>query len=168
VGRFLAVITVFCSLSGCKQAARTPNTQAPTKLALSPTDRNQAFDENFTGRWEFVRGLRDGRFRGASARSFHTGSTLSFIFTGNRFRVYGVTGPRGGDGVLSIVGAPTTLISFYSPKKHTHALLYTSPVLSQGAHAAAIVVSGSHERLSHGNYVNIDGIEIENPKVVRR
>ncbi len=154
-------------LAGCSQHAaprKRPPAQLPRIFALTENGQARGFDENYSGRWEFVRNLRDGRFRGTSARSFHTGDSLSFIFAGSRFRVYGVTGPKGGDGVLSIVGAPTTLISFYSPVKRTHALLYTSPRLPNGVHAAAIVVAGSHEPKSHGAYVNIDSVEIENVK----
>lgn len=165
--RSCAVISVLLSVSACKHAVTAPPVAKPAVLAVTANGRNQAFDENFSGRWEFVRGRRDGRFRGTSARSFHTGDSLSFIFSGNRFRIYGVTGPKGGDGVLSIVGAPTTLISFYSPKKHTHALVYTSPFLSDGVHAAAIVVAGSHEPRSRGTYVNVDGLQIENPRTLR-
>ncbi len=167
--RWCAVIAVVLSVNACKHAVTAPPTATatPPVLAVTVTGRTQAFDENFSGRWEIVHGRRDGRFRGTSARSFHTGDSLSFIFSGNRFRMYGVTGPKGGDGVLSIVGAPTTLISFYSPKKHTHALVYTSPFLSDGVHAAAIVVAGSHEPRSRGTYVNVDGLQIENPRTLR-
>lgn len=165
--RWYMASAVLLSLSACKHSVATTPTPAPAVFAVAAPGRDRTFEENFSGRWEIVRGRHDGRFRGTSARSFHTGDSLSFIFAGNRFRLYGVTGPKGGDGVLSIVGAPTTLISFYTPKKRTHVLLYTSPLLSDGAHAAAIVVSGSHEARSHGNYVNIDGLEIENPRKVR-
>lgn len=165
--RWCAASAVVFSFSACKHTVARPPIPTPAVIAVAAAGRDVAFDENFSGRWETVRGRRDGRLRGTSARSFHTGDSLSFIFAGNGFRLYGVTGPKGGDGVLSVVGAPTTLVSFYAARKHTHALLYTSPQLSDGVHAAAIVVSGSHEPRSHGNYVNVDGIEIQNPRKLR-
>ncbi len=112
----------------------------------------------FVGRWEFAHDRRDGRFEGASARSFNVGDTLHTRFTGKHLRIYGVTGPNGGYGLLNVDGK-YNIVNFYSPAKRTHALLYANWGLSRGIHSIALSIQSSHDRRSRGTYVNVDDVE---------
>ncbi len=112
----------------------------------------------YRGRWEFPHNRLDGRFEGASARSFHIGDTLSARFEGKKLHIYGVTGPKGGYGLLRVDGTHNVL-NFYSAVKRTHALLYANSTLSAGVHNVAISVAPSYDLRSSGRYVNIDEVE---------
>ena len=114
----------------------------------------------FGGHWEVVRGRNDGRFDGASARSFHAGDTLELSVKGTGFRIFGVTGPTGGHAVVLVGNQPDRTIDFYSAVKHVHVLLYTSPTFRFGPHEAAVVVVPERDKRSRGNYVNIDTVEV--------
>jgi hypothetical protein len=119
--------------------------------------------EQFTydGKWERVRGRKDGRSFGTSARSHHASDSATLRFKGTQVRLYGVLGKKGGFGTLLLDGAlvPDT-VSFYAPRVRTNALIYTSPTLSDGMHTLVIQVGGVMEKNSRGDYVNIDGAEV--------
>jgi galactosylceramidase len=114
----------------------------------------------FNGHWEVVHGRTDGRFAGASARSFHPGDSLEFTVDGSGFRIFGVTGPTGGHAVVLLADRAPHTIDFYSPAKRTHVLLYTSPALPPGDHTAAVVIVPKRDPQSLGNYVNIDVVDV--------
>ena len=112
------------------------------------------------GHWEVVRDHADGRFEGASVRSFHPGDVLAVRVAGVGFRIYGVTGPTGGRAVVVVNDTPLRTIDFYSPAKHTDVLLYASRPMPSGNYVVDLVVAPMHDRDSHGTYVNIDKVEI--------
>jgi hypothetical protein len=114
----------------------------------------------FIGHWQVVHGRTDGRFGGASARSFHPGDVVELHFAGTGFRVFGVTGPTGGHAVVVIAGQPDHTIDFYSPAKHTHVELYAARSLFAGQHDAALIVAPQRDDVSRGNYVNVDSVEV--------
>ena len=117
------------------------------------------FRLHYHGRWEHVHGYRDGRDLGTSSRTPYFGDGVSSTFEGQQLRIYGVTGPNGGHGVVEIDGTThTATLNFYSAKKQTHVLIYQSPRLSPGLHVFALIASGSPH--PHRAYVNIDDIEI--------
>lgn len=114
----------------------------------------------YTGHWQFVSGRNDGRFEGRSARSYVSGDNVSFAFTGTRLRIFGVTGPAGGMGVLMLGREQRAMIDFYSPQNRAHVVVYTSPPLSNGRHVVTLVVAGRHDARSRGDYINVDQIEV--------
>lgn len=117
---------------------------------------------HYSGHWERVRGRHDGRDEGTSTRSFHVGDNFAVAFDGYRLRVYGIVGPKGGHGIIGIDDVPTmSTLEFFAPVKRTHVLLYTSPVLADGFHVAAVIVDSRRNRLSRGGYVNVDSVAIE-------
>jgi hypothetical protein len=113
---------------------------------------------SYAGRWEFVHHPRDGRTMNRSARSYHAGDTLTLLYDGEGFRLYGISGPNGGVGTVVLPGQPPAQISFYAPGRHAHVLMYASPPLKPGVHSAAIVVT--RPRLKRRGYVNIDEVQV--------
>ncbi|HEY8315113.1 MAG TPA: hypothetical protein VIG51_13210 [Candidatus Baltobacteraceae bacterium] len=156
VPRLCALLGLLCILQGC----------APKTTALAATNRGLGLGRyHYAGKWQFVHHMADGRWNGSSARSFGVGSSVSVAFSGDRVRVYGVLGRKGGYGMLTIDRrVRNARLNFYAPAKRTSALVYSSPPLGPGDHALAIVVAGSHDRRSRGTYVNLDGVEVENTK----
>jgi hypothetical protein len=111
----------------------------------------------FDGHWEIVRGRHDGRFGDASARSFHPGDAMIMQLSGTGFRIFGITGPNGGRGIVLLADRPDREIDFYSPYKRTDVVVYTSP---PGRYRfAALVVARTHDARSRGTYVNVDNVE---------
>ena len=117
----------------------------------------------YTGRWEVVRDVADGRYAGGSVRSYHPWDSLNFVADGRSLRIYGVTGPTGGRAVVAVAGLSDTVVDFFSPQKQTHVLVYASPPLEPGPHAVALIVTSSRDPESHGNYVNVDRITVDQP-----
>lgn len=117
---------------------------------------------HYTGRWEHLRAMHDGRAGGTSTRSPFLGSSFAIAFRGRRFRVYGVTGPNGGHGVLALDrNVKTAILDFYSPRKRTRVLLYSSPRLNAALHSVSVIVDGTRDRASRGTYVNVDSVQID-------
>ena len=115
---------------------------------------------HFMGHWQQVRGVHDGRFKGASVRSFHAGDGMTAEVRAKAMRFYGVRGPTGGKALLLIDNARRVVIDFYAPRKQTRALLFATPALGEGLHVADLIVLGTHDRRSRGSYVNLDSIEL--------
>ncbi len=107
-----------------------------------------------------MHGRSDGRFAGASARSFHPGDVVELHFAGTGFRVFGVTGPTGGHAVVVVAGQPDRTVDFYSPQKRTHVAVCTVTALFGGQHDAALIVAPQRDDTARGNYVNIDSVEV--------
>jgi hypothetical protein len=117
---------------------------------------------HYGGHWERVKRRYDGRDEGTSSRSFHVGDNFAVVFDGYRLRVYGVVGPNGGHGIIGIDDLATmATLEFFAPVKRTHVLLYTSPMLNDGFHVAAVIVDPGRNRRSRGSYVNVDSVAIE-------
>jgi hypothetical protein len=112
----------------------------------------------YSGHWEFVRGRHDGRFAGESARSFHAGDALTLIYQGEAFRVFGVTGPNGGQGEIIIPGMTPQTVDFRSARRRTHVLIYASPPATPGVHSAGLVVTRAGDGLR--GYVNVDEVQV--------
>lgn len=89
---------------------------------------------SYAGRWDFVHGNFDGRLDGQSARSFHPDDDVTLFFNGRRLRIFGITGPTGGTASVSLGdGSAEQTISFYADKKHAHALIYSSGLMTPGS-----------------------------------
>ncbi len=126
-------------------------------LAAGPRGSMQMY---LDGHWEIVRQHADGRFKGASVRSFHPGDVLAVDLNGAAFRIYGVTGPTGGHAVVVMEKTPIAMLDFYSPVKRTDVLLYASPPFPAGRYAVDLVVATTRNPRSRGTYVNVDKVEV--------
>ena len=112
----------------------------------------------FTGHWELVRNRADGRFDGSSSRSFHVGDTMTLIFTGRRFYIYGIRGRNGGKGEMLISGRTPQTVDFRAATKQVHRLVFDSGDLPGTVQAATLSVLQPDGR-PHG-YVNVEEVEI--------
>jgi hypothetical protein len=103
-----------------------------------------------------------GDFDGSITTSDTAGDTLTLSFTGDQVQLYGSRDANGGLGEVSIDGVPLTTVSWYmyqvSPSTaFGDTVLYTSPVLSEGAHTLTVTVTGT-PGLGGGAWVNVDRI----------
>ncbi len=115
-------------------------------------------DVRYAGKWEFISHRGDGRFQGESARSFHSGDSITVVFSGSRLRIYGIRGRNGGMATVVVPSKSAAQINFYAPVKQTHVLLYDSGPLKGAIQTAGIVVTAPPPPRRVG-YVNIDELE---------
>lgn len=168
VRRRLAAIALLTMTSACG-SPKPPSAPPTTVTVIDDAQTGAGLDRfDFIGRWEHVHGIRDGRTDGTSARSEYPGDSFVIAFSGYRFRLYGVTGPNGGRGILDLdKNGRNVKLNFRSPRKRAHALLYTSPVLAQGLHAIAVLVDVPWSRSAARAYVNIDSLEVDSHDVAQ-
>jgi hypothetical protein len=141
-------------LAACMQ--RDPQGRA---VQFDDSSFGQSWDHlAYTGHWEHMRGLRDGRADGTSSRSRFPGDSVVVPFQGSIVRVYGVRGPNGGDASIGIDGRYYGVATFFAPDKQVRALVFQSPQLREGPHILALVVERP-ARAARG-YVNIDQVEV--------
>jgi hypothetical protein len=152
---WLAAVTM---VAACAPA----HTQPARAISIDDARVGQALNHiDYTGTWEHVGGRADGRFRGTSTRSRNAGDAIVVPFDGVLLHLFGVRGPNGGSAVVAIDGQYVGTADFYAPQKHTHVLVFASPLLTPGTHTLGIVVHGDPSG-SKRVYVNIDEVEVLN------
>jgi hypothetical protein len=113
----------------------------------------------YVGKWEHVRGRRDGRYNGTSSRSYRPGDSASIFFFGRRFGLHGVVGPGGGPATLAIDSQLHT-ISFFSRVKRA-STVYLSAAMPEGPHSVVVVVGVKPKDIAPTGFVNIDYARID-------
>jgi hypothetical protein len=167
LGIALALAVACCSCAGKSDSgsAASPGApraaQSPRKVVvLSALHRgNWPSSILFTGHWELVRNRADGRFDGSSSRSFHAGDTMTLIFAGRRFCIYGIRGKNGGTGEILISGRSPETIDFHAASKEVHQLVFDSGELPGRVQTASLSVVSPPDGRPHG-YVNVEDVEI--------
>lgn len=151
-------------------ASPTPRpTQEPTpnpKPTLAPHRTLTTIDDEpgsgfvYEGGWQQVAGATDGRSRGTSSRSFHSGSRATLTFEGTGITLYGVRGPTGGRAIISIDNGETVAsVSFFASRKQTNASVFAAARLAPGRHR--ITISVAPPESPSRRYVNLDGAIVE-------
>lgn len=137
-----------------------PALSQPTSLLrMSTTIAYNGLNKiGYYGKWETVTGRHDGRFLGRSARSYRSNDCITLIFQGSRLRIYGVTGRKGGQGLVVMPPLEPQHITFRSANKNSHHLMYDSGLLPDGIHSASVIVDGSDTRTR--GYVNLDEFDV--------
>ncbi|WP_261558747.1 glycosyl hydrolase [Frankia tisae] len=87
------------------------------------------------------------------------GAVVTIRFTGTQINVYGVKGWANGFGTFRIDGAQPAVTDTYAPDS-TVTLLYTSNVLTAGAHTLTYTNDGHRNATSTGNNIGFDRAEI--------
>lgn len=129
-------------------------------LRVDDASTGQSVDHfSYRGQWEHTRDRNDGRYKGTSSRSRHSGDSVVLPFDGSVVRIYGIRGANGGNAAIGIDGQYYGMADFFSPRKQVHALVFESPPLRDGTHALGLVVRGD-VRTSHHAYVNIDEVQV--------
>lgn len=143
-------------LNACASGSASPN----RTLIVDDAQQGQSLAHvAYSGRWEHLRGRRDGRFDGTSSRSYYARASLVVPFSGSAVRVYGVRGPNGGNAAIAIDGRYYGSANFFAPRKQVHALVFESPQLHRTVHTLGLLVRGDTTG-SHRAYVNLDSIEV--------
>ncbi|GAC1544673.1 MAG: hypothetical protein NVS2B17_26080 [Candidatus Velthaea sp.] len=164
----MAAVFTVCLLGRQPIAARrvpSPVASANARAAIVPgvvVAASQTGTElgkfSYRGRWERVKNARDGRIFGSSSRTSNRGSSVSFTFIGRVVSIYGVRGPGGGHGIVTVDRSRPVRVDFYAPTKNASATIFRSPILRGGKHTVRIVaLADIRDRAHRSSFVNISG-----------
>lgn len=153
----LAVLSHSSDEAATRSGARLPSGPVAFKRVDDAPAGIGGSGFSYSGSWEHLKNMYDGRSNGTSSRAYRIGAVASFGFIGRRLKLYGVKGPNGGYAELRIDGDTYGLLRFYAPHKQTGKVIYLSPLLPAGRHAVAIIVAAAPGGLPKRRFVNLDG-----------
>jgi hypothetical protein len=126
--------------------------------AVQGTGQNQI---SYSGAWSHVTNTTiPNAFDGTVSIDGTTNDFVTIAFTGTQIKFY--TGERNNRGIaaVSIDGGAETNVDLFSAADAGNVLVYTSPVLTAGAHTFKVRVTGTHDASSSGTIVCIDRFDI--------
>jgi len=136
---------------------QTPKPKPPVWKRFEQTSSAVAF----WGTWTLK---REASLSGGSYRYTHsTVARAMLTMRGTRVRWIGKRGPTFGRAYVSIDGGTAVLIDLYSSKVLYKQTLWTSGVLSAGAHTVRIRPTGTHNARATGHYVGVDAFDVLTP-----
>lgn len=112
---------------------------------------------NYSGDWK-DNNSQDGAYSLDEHYCNEKDSYYSMKFNGNKVKVYGTVSKDAGIAAVSIDGQDEKTIDLYSDVRQDNALMYTSPILSEGEHTVKVRITGDKNELSTSTYVTCDRI----------
>jgi hypothetical protein len=97
-----------------------------------------------------------GLFDGSNSWDETTNDSVTVVFTGTQFNLYGVQDTINGIGAVSIDGGAETNVDFYGSVRKGNVLMWTSPVLSEGTHTFKLRVTGTANPASSATCLVVD------------
>jgi hypothetical protein len=132
-----------------------------TKILVEGSDPQTMVDDKqmtFEGDWRMRLDPEDSG--GSSRVATQAGASASYTFVGNQVRLVGAVSETGGRAEVYIDGSKQWApIDCYSPAPRGRQILYYSNGLSDSRHTLKIVVAGTHNPLSTGDQVFVDGVQ---------
>ncbi|MFC1435644.1 hypothetical protein ACEZDB_33900 [Streptacidiphilus sp. N1-3] len=138
-------------------------------LQTQSTSTTVAVDGNATGSgndqfsysagWGLANGIAD-MYDGTANWSQTTGSTATFDFTGTRIALHAVRDVDQEMIAVSVDGGAETVVDDYAATRNASGVVWTSPVLANGAHTLRVRVTGNHNPSSSGYNVAIDSVDV--------
>jgi hypothetical protein len=132
-----------------------------TKILVEGPDPQTMVDDKqmtFQGDWGMRLVPEDSG--GSSRVATQAGASASYTFVGNQVRLVGSVSETGGRAEVYIDGSKQLVpIDCYSPASRRRQILYYANGLSNARHTLKIVVEGTHNPLSTGDQVFVDGVQ---------
>jgi len=99
---------------------------------------------NYIGNWRHCTGGCNGCcYDGTWSWDNATGGYMTLTFTGIQIKFYGVVGPYGGIGAISVDGGSEAMVNCYSTEAIGNQLMWTSPMLPAGNHTFKLRATGT-------------------------
>ncbi|MBV1853853.1 glycoside hydrolase family 2 TIM barrel-domain containing protein [Catellatospora tritici] len=124
---------------------------------VTGTGQNQF---NYTGTWQSCTNCGADLYAGTNSWSNTANNQVTVAFTGTQIRLYGVRDPRHGIAMVSIDGGTETAVDFYATARLGNTLVWTSPVLSAGAHTLRVRVTATKNSAATDTFVVPDRVDI--------
>ncbi len=138
-------------------------------VTSSPGPTTVTVDANVTGTgtnqfsyssgWGLTTGVPD-MYAGTANWSYTAGSTATLAFTGTRVALHAVRDVDQQIIAVSVDGGQETLVDDYSPTRNASGVVWTSPVLANGAHTMRVRVTGNRNPSSSGFNAALDSVDI--------
>ena len=116
----------------------------------------------YSSGWGYSNGDCASCFNGDNHWSNAVNATYQVAFNGTQIKLYTSRAPLNGKAAIAIDGGTETIVDLYAPNASGNQLVYTSPVLSSGAHTLRVRVTGSQNPSASGSYVSADRVEVTN------
>lgn len=128
----------------------------PTKVAVNDTQ----FTYDKATNWPS--GSQSGAYLGDNRWSNVPSAWYQMPFSGTEVRLFGARAPWHGVAAVSIDDGPETMVDTYAASRADGVLLWSSPLLTAGAHTLKVRVTGQKNASSTGTYVVADRVDVVN------
>jgi hypothetical protein len=133
---------------------------APTTVTVDGNATGTGNDQfSYSAGWGLANGVTD-MYDGTANWSQTTGSTATFAFTGTRVALHAVRDVDQEMIAVSVDGGAETVVDDYAASRNASGIVWTSPVLANGAHTLHIRVTGTKNASSSGYNVAIDSADV--------
>jgi hypothetical protein len=112
----------------------------------------------YIGTWETGTGTT--KFQQDDHYAKTAGASYVVRFSGTQARLYGSVAPHHGIASVSIDNGTAVDVDFFSATRQDQKLLWTSPVLSAGAHTLKVTLSGRKNASSSDIIINADRVDL--------
>jgi O-glycosyl hydrolase len=158
-------------VTGTKNASSTGTYVVPDRVDVTagsspppPPPNVTTVDDpalGYTGAgWRHCSGCGADLYNGTNSWDNTTGDSATYAFAGTRIALYGVLDPQHGIGAVSVDGGAESTIDFYSASRSGNHLMWTSPVLTAGAHTFKLRVTGTKNASSSNTFVVPDRVDV--------
>jgi hypothetical protein len=115
--------------------------------------------------WGLTTGVSD-MYDGTANWSYTSGATATFDFTGSQVALHAVKDVDQGIMSVSIDGGTAQNVDDYASTRNASGVVWTSPVLTAGAHTLTIRNTGQRNAASSGNNIAIDRADVYQAQIV--
>jgi len=123
-----------------------------------PTDQG---DNRIVTRGAWTPYSSPGLVGGSHFMTSTAGDQASVAFTGMRFDLVALTGPKMGIVTVSVDGAAPVDVDLYAATSQFRQVVFSTAALAPGAHTVRVTVSGRKNSSAEGTHASIDGVIIE-------
>ncbi|GGM15118.1 hypothetical protein ACFFX1_04080 [Dactylosporangium sucinum] len=116
-------------------------------------------DFTYGANWGLTTGVPD-MYAGTANWSFVGGATATFRFTGTQVALRAVRDVDQGRMTVAVDGGAPSTVDNYAPSRNASGVVWTSPVLSNGAHSLTIVNTGQRNPASSGTNIALDRADV--------
>ncbi|WP_181871262.1 hypothetical protein [Sphaerisporangium album] len=114
---------------------------------------------SYSSGWGLTTGVPD-MYAGTANWSYTAGSTATLAFNGTRVALHAVRDVDQQIIAVSVDGGTETMVDDYSPARNASGVVWTSPVLPNGAHTLRVRVTGNRNASSSGFNAALDSADI--------
>lgn len=132
----------------------------PTQTIIDGNVTGTGNDQfQYGSNWGLTTGVSD-MYDGTANWSNTGGATATFRFTGTQAALHAVKDVDQGIMTVSVDGGPPQSVDDYAASRNASGIVWTSPVLAEGAHTVTIVNTGTKNSASSGFNIAIDRADV--------
>ncbi|MHA6765138.1 hypothetical protein [Streptacidiphilus sp. PAMC 29251] len=114
---------------------------------------------SYSAGWGVATGISD-MYAGTANWTHTAGSTAQFQFQGSQVALHAVRDTDQGTMTVSVDGSAPVTLDDYAATRNAAGIVWTSPVLANGAHTLTITATGNHNPAASGTTVALDSADV--------